>query len=119
MSKGPHIGYKQSSDHIEKRKRFREQHHGWKGDQVSVRGGRVRAIRWFKDIGPCENCGNSKAQRHHKDNNTANNDPDNIQILCMRCHEEIDGRLDMLRQMAKWSQPLAVQAKREYEQKTL
>jgi len=47
----------------------------------------------YPDIGPCTICGDPKSERHHKDGNTLNNDPGNIQIVCRKCHAEIDGRL--------------------------
>jgi len=34
-----------------------------------------------------------KAERHHKDDNTHNNAPENIQALCRKCHMLLDGRL--------------------------
>ena len=90
---GPKKGYKQSADHVEKRKRFGVEHANWIGDDVSEKGGRTRAIRMFADIGPCVSCGCEKSERHHVDGNTANNEPENIVILCRRCHMETDGRL--------------------------
>lgn len=88
-------GYSQSENH--KRKRADairgELHHSWQGDEVSEKGGRKRALRMYPDVGPCQSCSNPKAERHHIDANTANNDPSNIAILCRRCHMEADGRL--------------------------
>ena len=79
-------GYKQAPEHVEKRKRRADASHHWVGDQVSKKGGRTRALRTFRDIGPCEECGAAKTERHHKDENPANNEPSNIAILCRRCH---------------------------------
>lgn len=90
-------GYKQTPEHIEKRKRSGEKSHHWTGDQVSERGGRARALRLYKNIGPCVRCGAVKAERHHKDGNTANNAVENIEALCRRCHMEIDGRMESCR----------------------
>lgn len=86
-------GYKQSAEHIEKRKRFGADHHAWLGDEVSVRGGRTRALRAYPEMGPCTKCGEDSYDRHHKDGNTANNEPDNIEFLCRDCHMRGDGRL--------------------------
>lgn len=94
-------GYTQTTEHIAKRKRCGSDHYGWLGDSVSTKGGRTRALRAFKNIGPCIECGNPKAERHHKDDNTANNDPDNIAVLCRRCHMVADGRLAKFTEMAK------------------
>lgn len=97
---GPH-GYKQKPEHVEKRKRTGAEHHSWLGDGVSERGGRTRALRTYPDIGSCSKCGAPKAERHHKDQNTANNDPSNIEILCRRCHMQIDGRMEKAKQWRK------------------
>lgn len=55
--------------------------------------GRKRALKLYPNIGPCDRCNNPRAERHHRDGNTHNNTPDNIQALCRRCHMEADGRL--------------------------
>jgi hypothetical protein len=73
-----------------------ESHPQWVGDAVSERGGRTRALRMYRCIGPCK-CGATKAERHHRDGDTSNNHPDNIEALCRRCHMEADGRLAALR----------------------
>lgn len=37
----------------------------------------------------CERCQSTKQlQRHHKDRNTRNNDPRNIEVLCQACHKD-------------------------------
>lgn len=92
-------GYKQTPQHIQNRADAirGENHYGWQGDDVSERGGRARALRAYPNIGPCEKCGAAKSERHHKDGNTANNNPANIEILCRRCHMTEDGRLDAVR----------------------
>lgn len=97
LKPGVEKGYKQTAEHVAKRKRFGRDHHAWVGDQVSLRSGRSRAERLYPDIGPCQRCGAAKAERHHRDGNTGNNDPTNIDILCRRCHMSVDGRLDRLR----------------------
>jgi len=93
---GQRKGYKQTPEHVAKRIRTGKDHHSWKGDDICERSGRTRAGRIFDVIGPCEKCGKLKAERHHKDGNTANNSPANIEILCRRCHMIADGRLDAL-----------------------
>lgn len=93
MKPGPKRGYKQSPDHIAKRKRFGAAHHSWKGDAITRASGRGRAERLYPDIGPCAKCGSLKSERHHLDDNTLNNDPLNIAILCRRCHMLSDGRI--------------------------
>lgn len=95
-------GYKQSQDHIEKRKRPGSLSHHWLGDAVSVKGGRTRALRAYKNIGPCVRCGSGKSERHHKDGNTANNASSNIEALCRRCHMEADGRME---KALRWRKP--------------
>jgi hypothetical protein len=77
-----------------------EAHHAWLGDGVSVKGGRTRALRAFPDVGPCHDCGDAPAERHHKDGNTANNTPSNIGVLCRRCHMLVDGRMAAFRRLA-------------------
>jgi len=64
----------------------------WKGDAITIQGGRLRAIRNYP-LTNCELCGAPGRDRHHKDGNTLNNAPDNIQRLCRRCHMTVDGRL--------------------------
>lgn len=61
-------------------------HHAWKGDEISRRSGRSRAYRLYPEIGPCARCGAAKAERHHRDGNTKNNTPSNIEPLCRACH---------------------------------
>ncbi len=109
---GPPKGYKQSPDHIAKRKRFGEEHHSWIGDRAIPKSGRSRAVRKF-DKSPCERCGEliKRVDRHHKDGNTLNNTPENIEYLCRKCHMEEDGRLDNFKELAKANQPKAVLAR--------
>ena len=94
-------GYKQAAEHVEKRIRRGADHYAWQGDNVSARGGRNRALRLYPEIGPCSVCGNKKSERHHKDSNTANNEPENIIILCRRCHMNADGRMEKAKQWRK------------------
>jgi hypothetical protein len=59
----------------------------WKGDEATKKTKSKRAIRWFDIAGKtCEDCGLSARDRHHKDENTGNNEPSNIALLCHRCH---------------------------------
>lgn len=78
-----------------------EKAYQWQGDAVSVRGGRARALRLYRDIGPCVRCGAEPAERHHRDGNTANNAPANIEIICRHCHMEEDGRLEASREQMR------------------
>lgn len=94
-------GYKQSRDHILKRMRYGEDHHMRKGDNVSPGGGRQRARRMYKNIGPCVKCGSEKSERHHVNGNTFDNSPENIQLLCRKCHINTDGRAELLRELAR------------------
>lgn len=77
-----------------------EQHHHWGGDAVPPEAGRQRARRRYA-LGPCERCGKPATDRHHKDGVTTHNEPENIAILCRRCHMEVDGRLAAFVAMAK------------------
>ena len=69
-----------------------EKHHLWKGENVSIEAGRIRARNLFKPK-PCEECGN-KAEIHHIDGNPVNNKSSNIKWVCRNHHMLIDGRLD-------------------------
>lgn len=99
-------GYKQTPEHIQKRKRFGEDHHSWKGDSAKERTGRCRAERLYPIIGPCSVCGSHKSERHHKDENTLNNSPENIIVLCRKCHMKADGRMKKSAVFLKSVQPL-------------
>ena len=92
-------GYKQTSEHIEKRKRFGNLNYAWKGNDINDFGARERARRLYPSIGPCVLCGNAKSQRHHKDGNPRNNAPENIIIVCMKCHMKLDGRYERFKTM--------------------
>ena len=69
----------------------------WKGDDIAEETGRQRA-RFRYELRECVLCGKPATDRHHRDGNTANNDPPNVQILCRRCHMIVDGRMDNLKQ---------------------
>lgn len=98
---GPKPGTKQSASHIEKKKRFGAQHHARKGDDVSKEVGHARARALVPDLGDCEDCGKPAMDRHHIDDNPANNSPGNIAILCRRCHMVRDGRLEKMGKIVK------------------
>lgn len=112
LSAGVHRGYKQSKQHIEKRKRFGKEHCNWKGDDIITKSGRSRALRKFK-VDHCEKCGtkNVRIDRHHKDGNTKNNLRSNVFLLCRKCHMIEDGRLINFIKLAKENQPNAVAAR--------
>lgn len=107
---GPKKGYKQSNEHVQKRKRFGPKHHAWKDDNLTINSGRTRALRKYP-IKPCEICGSNKSERHHKNGDTKDNTPENIQFLCRRCHMVEDGRLDGFKLVAKQNQPRACAAR--------
>ena len=111
-------GYTQTPEHVENRKRSGKENHGWLGDRVSEKGGRTRALRLFPKVGPCVLCGAKKSERHHIDGNTANNVPENILILCRRCHMKNDGRLEQFRELAFKVQPMGVKARWDNHKKS-
>ena len=93
LTPGAPKGYKQSREHISRRiKNFGEKNSKWSGDNASIPAGNGRARRWYKKIGNCEICGVSKTERHHIDGNSVNNSPENVMILCRKCHQLKDGR---------------------------
>jgi hypothetical protein len=56
------------------------------------------ARRWIPMPDLCERCGVvPPLDRHHKDGNPRNNDRSNIACLCRRCHQTVDGRIEILR----------------------
>lgn len=114
MSKcGPKKGYKQTPEHIAKRKRCGPEHYAWKGDDVSRKGGWSRAERAFASDGVCAECheAGSVIDRHHLDDNSFNNEPENVRLLCRKCHMAADGRLEEVRARAKRQQPRACAAR--------
>lgn len=76
----------------------------WKGDQAKADAGRARARKSYI-LGLCAQCGQPGSDRHHRDGNTLNNTPENIEILCRRCHMTVDGRLNAFLEMAKQPKP--------------
>ena len=111
VKRGPKPGFKQSPEHIAKRIKRGPDHPNWIGEAVSEKGGRARALRLYPTIGPCEVCGEAKAERHHADGNTANNAPTNIEPLCRRCHMAKDGRMDQAAETLRAAQPMGVKAR--------
>lgn len=77
-----------------------DEHYAWKGDAALPSSKRQRA-RFLYDLGPCEDCGQAAVERHHKDGDTGNNAPENIALLCRRCHMERDGRMNAFKEMAR------------------
>lgn len=61
--------------------------------------GHKRAQRLYQ-MGDCEKCGDLGRDRHHRDGDQMNNVPENVAILCRRCHQREDGRYDALRERA-------------------
>ena len=89
---GQRKGYKQTPEHIRNRLKHGKDHPRWKGDDITERSGRCRALRMYPDVGPCQDCGSTvKVERHHIDDNTKNNERENIAFLCRKCHRGRDG----------------------------
>src|SRR5438105_2322784 len=88
---GPKQGFKQSTEHVNKRKRWGEDHPRWIGDRASTTVAYKRTHRRFTR-GACSECGAPDGERHHKDGNLRNNDKGNIAILCRTCHVAAHGR---------------------------
>lgn len=76
-------------------------------DSITQAGGRTRALRLYRKIGRCENCGQAGRDRHHLDGDATNNEPSNVMILCRRCHMVADGRMIDFIELAKQNQPHA------------
>lgn len=79
----------------------------WKGDAAGKDAGHCRARKLYP-LGPCEHCGKPATDRHHKDGNTRNNEPSNVEVLCRRCHMLADGRLEAFAKAAggRFHEPL-------------
>ena len=108
LKPGPKKGYKQTNEHVLKRKRFGADHHAWLRNHVSAKGGRTRALREF-ELQPCAKCGNVNSERHHIDGDSTNNHEHNIMFLCRKCHMIEDGRYDQFRKLGKkmWKKAIA------------
>lgn len=59
--------------------------YAWRGDNVTRWAFHKRANK-LKPPSPCERCGEPGELVHHKDENPANNAPDNLERLCRGCH---------------------------------
>lgn len=71
-----------------------ENNPNWKGMTGVAQTGRSRAERYHRIKPICERCKKKKrCERHHKDGNTFNNQPENIANFCRRCHMIVDGRM--------------------------
>lgn len=81
-----------------------ENHYAWKGDGALETTKRERAQAMY-GLGACVRCGKKATDRHHIDGDTGNNAPENIEILCRRCHMEIDGRLARLVEVGTSREP--------------
>lgn len=79
----------------------------WKGDLAGEDAGRARA-RASYELGPCQQCGKPAVDRHHKDGDTLNNTPGNVEPLCRRCHMTADGRIKLLPTFGVPRKPAAV-----------
>ena len=77
----------------ERRQQWTEQGNPMYKEQPKRRhSGNQRAQRRYL-LQPCEVCGATKnVERHHIDDDTTNNEPENIQFLCRKHHMEVDGR---------------------------
>ncbi len=95
---GPCRGYRQTAAHIDHKKRYGPQNHNWKGDAISLRSGRTRALRWYPETQPCANCGSEKTERHHRDCDPRNNNPENIIFFCRQCHARTHAEMRRLGQ---------------------
>lgn len=99
-ARGRFCGIPCSNRGAERRAPSGEEHYAWKGDAAATNTKRARARRQY-DLGSCARCGSRASDRHHKDGDTGNNTPENIEILCRRCHMRVDGRLDGFRSLAR------------------
>lgn len=62
------------------------------------RDGHGFARRWFPLPDLCERCEQvPPIDRHHVDGDPTNNTASNIAFLCRRCHQTVDGRVEILR----------------------
>lgn len=89
LKPGPRKGYKQTEDHIQAVKnavQSGENHHLWKGNNVTKHRGNMRAQEVYRLPEKCNRCSNTPIDRHHIDRDTTNNHPDNIEFLCRSCH---------------------------------
>lgn len=99
MKRGPKPGYKQTPEHIEKRKMWGANNPAWLGDKASRSAGHARAVLAFP-APACSGCGATRAERHHIDQNPLNNSPENVAILCRKCHKAAHRLLPSRRALA-------------------
>lgn len=77
---------KRHSDSMKRAKRFGAKHWNWKGNFESGHS-QARILFPKSKLKRCSRCGTKKnLERHHKDENTINNKPSNIKVLCHACH---------------------------------
>ncbi len=101
--RNPRFGKKFSPETLEKmRESARNRPRGTrKRRSTTDNAGRAIARWWFPMPDLCERCHVAKPiDRHHQDGNPQNNAPENVLCVCRRCHQELDGRIEMLRNMA-------------------
>lgn len=66
---------------------------GWVGDAGAEQTGRTRCQKLYPGPLQCEIEGcEKKAERHHKDGDTLNNERSNIQFLCRSHHAKLEHR---------------------------
>lgn len=64
------------------------EHPAWKGDEAGRAAGNARARAIYIDLGGCNRCDEPAEVRHHRNEDTLNNAPENIEFLCRACHTE-------------------------------
>lgn len=65
----------------------------WKGDQAPPNTARRRAHNRYRNDA-CSQCRSTeRVERHHRNKNTYDNTPANIEILCHKCHAKAHRRL--------------------------
>lgn len=86
-----------SADFQKKIKRGIESHN-WKGDAVCAASKNQRARAYTRYKKKCDRCKLGKGlDSVYKDGNKDNLDPDNIVLYCRRCRMELDGTLDIIK----------------------
>lgn len=65
----------------------------WKGDNASPSHARTRWVYLYPELKKateCERCGASEngIEIHHRDGNVYNNERDNLEVLCFKCHHD-------------------------------
>lgn len=76
-----------------------EDHWEWKGNSASRNAGHYRARKAISKT-ECDYCPDtitsSKLDIHHKDNNSLNNDPSNLEVVCRKHHSMLHGKEALL-----------------------